>query len=565
MVKEAAIAAGLTGLMILLFLGSWRSTLIVVISIPLSILVSIIVLGLLGETLNVMTLGGMALAVGILVDDATVEIENIHRNLHQGKHLVAAILDGAQQIAVPAFVSTLCICIVFVPVVFITGAAKSLFVPLAMAVVFAMLTSYLLSRTLVPTMVHYLLASEVELYGGRSEPGERHAAARRDLIWRFHEAFNRLFDRLRHFYGKLPGAGRSRIAAAVLFVAVAFVIVSGALAPMIGRDFFPDGRCRANPAARAGPRRHADRGDRARSSPPWKTRSGADPLGQNRNADRQHRHPQQRHQSLAQRRLADVGGRRRNPHLARPKSSADGRLRAPTPPRRSTSSSRTSRSSSSRPTSSTQVLNFGLAAPIDIQLVGPRKNAEKNFKIAQTIRDRLAEIPGVVDAHLQQVPDTPDLRVDVDRTLVEPARPLQQDVASDLLVSLSSSGQAAPNFWLDPKSGVQYPLAVQTPQYMIDRSTRSTAHPSLRPAAKQPAASGQRGRRASSAGSDERHPLQYRPDASTCCRSARHRPGQRVERHRQAASTKSRPTLPRGTTVDVRGQVQSMNTLVSQA
>src|SRR6185437_2638281 len=160
-VKEAAIAAGLTALMILLFLGSWRSTIIVMISIPLSILVSIITLSFLGETLNVMTLGGMALAVGILVDDATVEIENIHRNLHQRKRLVQAILDGASQIAVPAFVSTLCICIVFVPVVFISGAAKYLFTPLAMAVVFAMMTSYLLSRTLVPTMVHYLLAAEV--------------------------------------------------------------------------------------------------------------------------------------------------------------------------------------------------------------------------------------------------------------------------------------------------------------------------------------------------------------------------------------------------------------------
>ncbi|HMB94874.1 MAG TPA: efflux RND transporter permease subunit, partial [Tepidisphaeraceae bacterium] len=174
-VKEAAIAAGLTGLMILLFLGSWRSTLIVVISIPLSILVSIIILYFLGETLNVMTLGGMALAVGILVDDATVEIENIHRNLHQRKRLVKAILDGASQIAVPAFVSTLCICIVFVPVVFISGAAKYLFTPLAMAVVFAMMTSYLLSRTLVPTMVHYLLATEVERYGGELDPEDPHA------------------------------------------------------------------------------------------------------------------------------------------------------------------------------------------------------------------------------------------------------------------------------------------------------------------------------------------------------------------------------------------------------
>src|SRR4051812_16977978 len=173
-VKEAGIAAGLTGLMILLFLGSWRSTLIICISIPLSILVSIICLWALGETLNVMTLGGMALAVGILVDDATVEIENIHRNLHQRKRLVQAILDGASQIAVPAFVSTLCICIVFVPVAFITGPAKSLFIPLGMAVVFAMMTSYFLSRTLIPTMVHYLLESEVELYGGVEQEGLAH-------------------------------------------------------------------------------------------------------------------------------------------------------------------------------------------------------------------------------------------------------------------------------------------------------------------------------------------------------------------------------------------------------
>ena len=180
-VKEAVIAAGLTGLMILLFLGSWRSTLIICISIPALDLVSIIVLWILGETLNVMTLGGMALAVGILVDDATVEIENIHRNLHQRKRLVQAILDGAQQIAVPAFVSTLCICIVFIPVWFITGAAKSLFVPLAMAVVFAMLTSYLLSRTLVPTLVHYLLESEVELYGGVEQEGIGHQHGNRGI------------------------------------------------------------------------------------------------------------------------------------------------------------------------------------------------------------------------------------------------------------------------------------------------------------------------------------------------------------------------------------------------
>src|ERR1700759_914237 len=197
-IKEAAIAAALTGLMILLFLGSWRSTLIVIVSIPLSILVSLIVLAALGQTLNLMTLGGLSLAVGILVDDATVEIENVHRNLAMRKPLVRAILDGAQQIATPAFVATLCICIVFIPVVFISGAARSLFTPLGMAVVFAMMTSYFLSRTLVPTMVHYLLAAEVDLYTGE-KPAPGQPAKKHDIIWRIHERFNVHFERLRRF------------------------------------------------------------------------------------------------------------------------------------------------------------------------------------------------------------------------------------------------------------------------------------------------------------------------------------------------------------------------------
>src|SRR6476469_3718546 len=264
-VKEAGIAAGLTGLMILLFLGSWRSTLIICISIPLSILVSIICLWMLGQTLNVMTLGGMALAVGILVDDATVEIENIHRNLHQRKRLVQAILDGAQQIAVPAFVSTLCICIVFVPVVFITGPAKSLFTPLAMAVVFAMLTSYLLSRTLIPTMVHHLLHGEVQLFGGREEEGEEHhknnifirgLEAIERPIWRVHRAFNHQFEKLRRIYGGLLAmALEHRVI--VMAVFAIFAIGSCALYPLIGRDFFPTvdaGQIRLHVRARPGTR-----------------------------------------------------------------------------------------------------------------------------------------------------------------------------------------------------------------------------------------------------------------------------------------------------------------------
>ena len=345
--REAAMAAGLTALMILIFLGSWRSTLIVVISIPLSILVSIIVLSWLGQTLNVMTLGGLALAVGILVDDATVEIENIHRNLGQKKRLVQAILDGASQIAVPAFVSTLCICIVFVPVLFISGAAKYLFTPLAMAVVFAMLTSYLLSRTLVPTMVHYLLASEVEIYGGKLDPDDPHADPERakaldphlhhphvtllgsvwwvlsrigavllalavlvgvvavlpdkwssfiaevqgflksldwkwdliyaflalvslvlihyfignNFIWRFHEGFNRQFEKLRNFYGgMLALALEHRLATVCCIHRDGAGLVRSVVSHRHG--FLPHRRRRRNSASCAQPTRHAHRANR---------------------------------------------------------------------------------------------------------------------------------------------------------------------------------------------------------------------------------------------------------------------------------------------------------------
>ncbi len=231
-VKEACISAGLTGLMLLIFLGSWRSTIIVVVSIPLSILVSIIILGFLGQTLNVMTLGGMSLAVGILVDDATVEVENIHRNMSMRKHIVQAILDGASDIAVPACVSTLCICIFVVPVAFITGAAKSLFSPMAMAVVFAMLTSYFLSRTLVPTMVRYLLAAEAE------EHANPHHVPPKTRFARLHARFNAGFDGLRDFYGSwLAWALAHRKLAIGGFMA--FVAFSCALFPLVGRDFFP--------------------------------------------------------------------------------------------------------------------------------------------------------------------------------------------------------------------------------------------------------------------------------------------------------------------------------------
>jgi multidrug efflux pump subunit AcrB len=541
-VKEAAIAAGLTGLMILLFLGSWRSTLIVVISIPLSILVSIIVLHFLGETLNVMTLGGMALAVGILVDDATVEIENIHRNLHQRKRLVKAILDGAQQIAVPAFVSTLCICIVFVPVVFITGAAKYLFTPLSMAVVFAMMTSYILSRTLVPTMVHYLLAAEVERYGGELDPSDPHAQvalyakthhgelppekqhckakallhrawfralliaivvavvvvvfanpiakgwvlfhrhlvlmiglgvigaiallyviSSLDLIWRIHDAFNVQFEKLRRIYGGfLSWALEHRTV-----VAIAFLILAGGslfLVPLIGQDFFPSvdaGQLRLHVRAPAGTRLEETERYYARvidlireTIPEDEVETILDNMGIPNStinlslsdgsmispADgeilvslKEGHKPTAEYQHALRKKLAQ-----QFPQLVcffQPSDIA------------------------------TQVLNFGLPASIDVQVTGPMVNAQKNSEIAKAMLADIRKIPGAADLRLGQVIDTPDIRVNVDRTMADQLGMTQKDVASDLLISLSGTSQTAPNFWLNPKNAVNYSILVQTPQY----------------------------------------------------------------------------------------------------
>lgn len=570
-VKEAGIAAGLTGLMILLFLGSWRSTLIVVISIPLSILVSIITLWSLGQTLNVMTLGGMALAVGILVDDATVEIENIHRNLHQRKRLVKAILDGASQIAVPAFVSTLCICIVFVPVAFISGAAKHLFTPLAMAVVFAMLTSYLLSRTLVPTMVHYLLAAEVELYGGQLDPEDPHAAdairrkqrcfaedakpqaadnrrrswlkrrgfrlflivaaalaggmlylaahgtlgprfvplqsrllavqqaivtawhsvlahprdtigwglvvvsaigllwclGRFNLIWRVHNVFDRQFERFRRLYGGfLVWALRHRFA-----VVAAFILMvagsCGTLGSLLGTDFFPNvdaGQIRLHVRCPPGTRiEETERyfGDVTdvirRTIPAEEISTVLDNMG------------------------VPYSGINLSMSDGTMISAADGEILVSLKENHGPTDEYVWRLRKelarefpnltfffAAPDIATQVLNFGLSAPIDIMVGGPVPNTDANRRLAQRIRDEVVKIPGVADVRMQQVPRTPDIRVNVDRTMASQMGLSQREVASSLLISLSSSNQTAPNFWLNPINGVNYSIFVQTPQYRID-------------------------------------------------------------------------------------------------
>ncbi len=460
--REALIAAGLTGLMILLFLGSWRSTLIVCISIPLSILTSITILGLLGETINVMTLGGMALAVGILVDDATVEIENTHRNMGMKKPLARAVLDGAQQIAVPAFVSTLSICIVFVPVILLTGVAKFLFTPLALAVVFAMLASYLLSRTLIPTMVHYLLKPELELYR-QGEHGE--AAGGTGPIWKSHYAFNRRFEWLRHHYtGLLDWALDHRLA--VILVFLVFTAGSLTLAPLVGRDFFPtvdSGQMRLHARPPAGTR--LEQGEVYFSAIEKEIRNVI-PAGEIDTI------------------IDNIGLPNGSFNLAfgdtATITNGDGDILISLRPDRKGRIADyivalRKRLNEKFPDTTfffeaanitNQILNFGLPAPIDVQVVG--RDADVNYKIARQLEQKIARIPGAADVHIQQVVDYPEFRLNVDRSRAQELGLTQKDVATSMLVSLSSSGQLAPNEWLNWSNGVNYQVGVQTPQYKLD-------------------------------------------------------------------------------------------------
>ena len=460
--KEATIAACLTGLMILLFLGSWRSTIIVCISIPLSILTSLAVLNLMGETINVMTLGGLALAVGILVDDATVEIENIHRNLGQGKPIIKAILDGAQQIAVPAFVSTLCICIVFVPVIFLTGAARYLFTPLALAVVLAIMASYVLSRTLVPTMVKYLLRAEASHYQGES--GELEETGHGPFA-RIHRGFHERFERMRNAYHRLLGAALAHRK----LVAVCFGLICAACAaliPFIGTDFFPQvdaGQIRLHVRAPAGTRIEETEAyfrqveDTIRQViPPAELSDILDDIGLPYSGF-----------NIALSDSATVG-------------SFDGEILVSLKPEHASTWNYIrrlrARLNSQFPVLTFffqpadivgQILNFGLPAPIDVQVIGPLGNAKANYALAKQVTARLARIPGAVDVHLHQVVDAPELRFNVDRTRADQLGLTQQDVANSLLISLSSNTQLAPNYWINPQNSVDYPIAVQTPEYRM--------------------------------------------------------------------------------------------------
>jgi CzcA family heavy metal efflux pump len=454
-VREGVVAACLTALMILLFLGSWRSTVIIAISIPLSILVSITVLSALHETINLMTLGGLALAVGILVDDATVAIENIEGNLAQGKQIVQAILDGTQQIAVPAFVSTLSICIVFVPMFFLTGVAKFLFVPLAEAVVFAMLASYLLSRTLVPTMARYLL---------KEHHGEEHATGN-DIFSRAQRGFARGFDRMRGGYRASLSFCLER---AWLFVVLflVFCVASLSLVPVLGRDFFPTvdaGLIRLHMRARAGQRveetaREADGVDNLirRVIPPEDLGTVLDNIGLFNSTV-----------NTAYSNSGVIG-------------ESDAEILIGLKPERKQQTryyvdALRTRLAEEFPGTQfffqpadmiSQILNFGVPAPVDIQLIGPNEKA--NFQLAEQITNRLQHIPGAVDVHVQQLRSFPAIFLDVDRTRVQSVGLSQQDVANSVLLTLSSSAQVTPSFWVNPATGFEYNVAVQVPQYKID-------------------------------------------------------------------------------------------------
>jgi multidrug efflux pump subunit AcrB len=455
---EGLLAATLTALMILLFVGSWRSTLIVSTSIPLSILSSLILLYLLGQTINVMTLGGLALAIGILVDEATVEIENIHRNLAMGKSIIRAVLDGAREIAVPAFVSSLAISIVFVPVVLLQGTAKYLFQPLAMAVVFAMMASYVLSRTLIPTMVRYLLVPELQVY--RAGGAERAAGP----VWRAHRAFMRHFERFRAAYGR--GLSWALSHPRIVVVAfVAFCLGSGLLATQLGQDFFPQvdgGQLRLHVRAPVGSRLETTESLFARVEdhirrviPAGTLDTIVDNIGlpvlpiNMAYSDSATIGPGDGEILISltpQRRRGDtwVYARRLREELPAAFPEATFFFRSAD--------------------MVGQILNFGIPAPIDVQ-VGGRSPA--NYRIAKTIERQLARVPGAVDVRLHQVVDAPELRIDVDRTRAAQMGLTQRDVANNVLTSLSSSGQVAPNYWLDPVTGVSYLIAVQTPESQV--------------------------------------------------------------------------------------------------
>jgi multidrug efflux pump subunit AcrB len=542
---EGLIAASLTAIMILLFLGSWRSTLIVAVSIPLSILTALIALKALGQTINVMTLGGLALAVGILVDDATVEIENIHRNLAQGKPLVRAILDGAQQIAVPAFVATLAITIVFVSVVFLDGAAKYLFTPMALAVGFSVMASYLLSRTIIPTLVKFLLRSELE---------HHEDAARPPYFGGVHAAFNRGFEALRDRY--VAGLGWALGHRPRVFAFFGLAVLSAALlTPLVGRDFFPKvdaGQIRLHVTAPAGTR--LEETERtfskveaaiARIIPDSDREAILDNIGLPDGIN------------LG---ITDTANM----------STADGEiLISLRHDRKGRTEDFIRRMRDELPREFpgvgfyfqpadivTQILNFGLTSPIDIQVAG--YNGEATYRAAREIEARLAKVKGAADVHLHQLVGAPRLHLAVDRVRAGESGLTQRDVANSLLVSLSSSFVVQPSYWADPRTGINYPVSVQTPQHEINSIESIDTIPLSAPGLASPQLLGDLGTLSRQSTpvvanhSNVQPTFNVRADVEDMDLGS-------VSAEIAKIVADVRGTLPPGTSVTVRGQVESMN------
>jgi CzcA family heavy metal efflux pump len=465
--NEGVIAALLTSLMILLFLGSWRSTVIIATSIPLAVLGAIIMLSMIGETLNIMTLGGLALAVGILVDDATVTIENINYHLEQGKPVEQSILDGANQIVTPAFVSLLCICIVFVPMFFLTGVARFLFVPMAEAVMFAMVWSFILSRTLVPTMAKYLLQPHVHHAEGEGPPRSRNP------LVRFQRAFEARFERIRAGYHDLLSMALGH---RPVFVAgfLALVSVSFLLVPFLGRNFFPAvdaGGILMHVRAQIGTRVEESANQLAdvqkairKIIPPEEIETLADNIGMPISGINM----TYNNTGVIGPQDGDVQIKLKEGH--RPTIEYVQALREQLPklfpgmtfaflPADIVS----------------QILNFGAPAPIDLQVRGANVNA--NFAYANKLLSRVRRIPGIADARIQQSPNNPSFNIDVDRTRAQYVGLTERDVTNSLVVNLAGSAQIAPTYFLNPDNGVSYSIVMQTPQYQIDSLSALQALP----------------------------------------------------------------------------------------
>ncbi len=454
--REGAIAAGLTALMILIFLGSWRSTIVVMISIPLAILTSLAVLTALGETINTMTLGGLALAVGILVDDSTVTIENTHRLLEEGGDFEEGVMEGAAGIAIPTLISTLAICVVFVSVFFLQGAAKYLFTPLAEAVVFAMLASYGISRTLTPIIIRIMLRKEYE--GGHDEQ------AQKGWFGRFHDGFNRRFDAFRDFYGWLLGVILARRIITPL-VGLGVVVLAGCLSMFVGRDFFPQ----------------VDAGlIQLHVRAPARTRIESTEKIFQAVEDNIRAHIPARDITLM---LDNIGLPQRLYNLAFTDGTTigvnDGIIQIQLAENRSATTASFTRALRDELPSAfpdvqfyfqpadlvTQILNFGVPSQIDIQVQG--KDRKANQQIARDIVKKISAVPGIVDAHVQQELNAPEMFYTIDRTRAQELGLSVNQVAQDLNISLSSSEQVTPNFWTDPKNGIPYYMTVQTPEYRL--------------------------------------------------------------------------------------------------